>query len=63
MKDFNVYGYITLKVDLDVTASSEFNALAKAAEKLKEDYHLDVIGYSHDPDIIDWDLSAVEYED
>jgi hypothetical protein len=46
-----------------VACKSEFNALAEAAEKLKEDYHLDVIGHSHDPDTIDWDLSAVEFED
>lgn len=62
MKDFNVYGHITIKVDLDVTASSEFNALAEAAEKLKEDYNLDVIGYSHDHDEVHWDLYADEYD-
>ena len=63
MIEFNVYGYITIKVDVDVTASSEFDALAEAAEKLKEDYNLDVIGYSHEPDEVQWDLIADEYED
>jgi hypothetical protein len=63
MKEFNVYGYITLKVDLDVAAKSEIKALEVAAMKLKDQYNLDVIGYSHDPDTIQWDLNAVEYVD
>jgi len=63
-KEFQVYGKITIDVELDIEANSEEEALQKAAESLKDDYNLNIVGYNHDPKTdVKLDLDAVEYED
>jgi hypothetical protein len=62
-KEFQVYGTITIQVEFDITASSEDDAVAQAIEAMKDDYNLDVIGYSHNPEDVDIDLTAIEYEE
>jgi hypothetical protein len=67
MKDnmeFQVYGKITVNVELDIEAATEEEAIQKATESLKDDYNLNIIGYNHDPKTdVELDLTAVEYED
>ena len=46
-KEFQVYGTITIQVELDITAESEDEAIEKAYKQFKDDYNLDVNGYSH----------------
>lgn len=60
-KEFQVYGTITIQVELDITAESEEDAVAQAIEAMKDDYNLDVIGYSHNPEDVELDLTAIEY--
>lgn len=62
-KDFQVYGTITIQVELDITAESEEDAVAQAIEALRDDYNLDVIGYSHIPEDVELDLTAIEYDE
>jgi hypothetical protein len=62
-KEFQVYGTITIQVELDITADSEEDAVAQAIEAMKDDYNLDVIGYSHNPEDVEIDLTAIEYDD
>jgi hypothetical protein len=62
--EFQVYGKITINVELDIEAATEEEAVQKATESLKNDYNLDVIGYNHNPDTdVELDLTAIEYED
>jgi len=63
-KEFQVYGTITIQVELDITASSEEDAIEQAKEILKDDYNLNVIGYHHVPeDDVEIELTAIEYND
>ncbi len=62
-KEFQVYGTITIQVQFDITADSEEDAVAQAIEAMKDDYNLDVIGYSHNPEDVELDLTAIEYEE
>lgn len=62
-KDFQVYGTITIQVELDITAESEEDAVSQAIEALRDDYNLDVIGYSHNPEDVELDLTAIEYDE
>ena len=62
-KEYQVYGEITIQVELDINASSEENAIAQAKEIFQDQYNLDVIGYSHDVDDVELTLNAIEYED
>jgi hypothetical protein len=62
-KEFQVYGTITIQVEFDITADSEEDAVAQAIEAMKDDYNLDVIGYSHNPEDVEIDLTAIEYEE
>jgi hypothetical protein len=62
-KEFQVYGTITIQVELDITAESEEDAVAQAIEAMKDDYNLDVIGYSHNPEDVEIDLTAIEYDE
>lgn len=63
-KEFNVYGTITIQVELDVVANSEEEAIELVKEQFKDDYNLNVHGYHHEPDKdVDLDLTAIEYED
>ena len=62
-KDFQVYGTITIQVELDITASSSESAVAQAIAALKDEYNLDVIGYSHNPEDVELDLTAIEYDE
>lgn len=62
--EFQVYGKITINVELDIEAATEEEAIQKATESLKNDYNLDTIGYNHNPDTdVELDLNAIEYED
>ena len=62
-KEFQVYGTITIQVELDITASSEEDAIEQAKEILKDDYNLNVIGYHHVPEDVEIELTAIEYND
>lgn len=62
-KEFQVYGTITIQVELDITAESEEDAVAQATEAMKDDYNLDVIGYSHNLEDVEIDLTAIEYDE
>jgi hypothetical protein len=62
-KEFQVYGTITIQVEFDITAESEEDAVAQAIEAMKDDYNLDVIGYSHNPEDVEIDLTAIEYDE
>lgn len=61
-KEFQVYGTITIQVELDINAESEDEAIKKAYEQFKDDYNLDVIGYSHNPDEVEIELFVNEYD-
>lgn len=45
-KEFNVYGTITIEIDTDIEAESESEAIEKAIENIKNEHHLNVIGYT-----------------
>jgi len=63
-KEFQVYGTITIQVELDINANSEEDAIEQAKEILKDDYNLNVIGYHHIPDeAAEIELTAIEYND
>jgi|LakMenE18May11ns_1017448.scaffolds.fasta_scaffold8911469_1 hypothetical protein len=63
-KEFQVYGTITIQVELDINANSEEDAIEQAKEILKDDYNLNVIGYHHVPeDDVEIELTAIEYND
>jgi hypothetical protein len=62
-KEFQVYGTITIQVELDIVANSEEEAIELVKEQLKDDYNLDVHGYSHTPGEEEIDLTAIEYND
>ena len=62
-KEFQVYGTITIHVELDINANSEEEAIEKAKEQLKDDYNLDVHGYSHTPGDEEIELTAIEYSE
>lgn len=62
-KDFQVYGTITIQVELDITAESEEEAIEKAKEQFISDYNLDVNGYSHIVGDEEIDLTAIEYDE
>jgi predicted small metal-binding protein len=63
-KEFQVYGRITIDVELDVIASSEEEAIKQAIQSIKDGHHLDVIGADIQGSQVDYtDLSAIEYED
>lgn len=62
-KEFNVYGQIVIEVELDVTAESEKKALEQAIKTFKEDYNLNVHGYHHEPEEVEFEgLNVIEYE-
>jgi hypothetical protein len=62
-KEYQVYGTITIQVELDITASSEEEAIEKAKEQFTDDYGLDVNGYSHMVGTEEMDLTAIEYDE
>jgi hypothetical protein len=63
-KEFQVYGTITIQVELDVVANSEEEAIELVKEQFKDDYNLDVHGYAHNPeDGVEIELTAIEYND
>jgi hypothetical protein len=63
-KEFQVYGTITIQVELDINANSEEDAIEQAKEILKDDYNLNVIGYHHVPeDDVEIELTGIEYND
>jgi predicted deacetylase len=62
-KEFQVYGTITIQVELDIVANSEEEAIELVKEQLKDDYNLDVHGYAHTPGEEEIDLTAIEYND
>lgn len=62
--EFQVYGKITINVELDIETATEEEAIQKATKSLKDDYNLNVIGYNHNPETdVDMDLEVIEYED
>lgn len=61
--EFNIQGEIKFRVDFDIEANSEEEALELAKEQLKDYYHLNVINAYHNMDSIKFDLDAGEYED
>jgi hypothetical protein len=63
-KEFNIYGTITIKVELDVIAASEDEAIKEAIDSIKNSHNLNVIGYDISPEDVDYSqLQAIEYED
>ena len=62
-KEFQVYGTITIQVELDINANTEEEAIEKAKEQFKDDYNLDVSGYSHTPGEEEFDINAIEYSE
>lgn len=63
-KEFNVYGKIVINVELDVKATSEEDAIKKAIEDFKDAYNLEVHGYYHQVDEVEYDdIHAIEYEE
>jgi hypothetical protein len=62
-KEFQVYGTITIQVELDIDASSEEEAIEKAKDQFTRDYNIDVRGYSHNPEEVEIELTAIEYND
>ncbi len=62
-KEFQVYGTITIQVELDIEANSEEEAIEKAKEQFKDDYNLEVNGYHHVPGEEEIELTAIEYND
>jgi len=62
-KEFQVYGTITIQVELDIEANSEEEAIEKAKEQFTDDYNIDVHGYSHNPEEVEIELTAIEYND
>lgn len=67
-KTFWVDATVTIKVEFEVEATSEEEALAKAKESIIDDYNLNVHGYNHDVYTPDGkntkiDLEVGEYDD
>ena len=62
-KEFQVYGTITIQVELDITAESEDEAIEKAYKQFKDDYNLDVKGYSHTVGDEEIELFVNEYDE
>jgi hypothetical protein len=60
-KQYEVYGEIVIPVNISVSAEYEREAEEKAIIKLKEEYNLNVVGYSHNPDEVGFkDFYVVE---
>ena len=62
-KDYSIEGYIKIPVEFDILANSKEDAIAQAIEAMKDEYNLDVIGYSHKPEEVKFILNAIEYEE
>ena len=63
-KEFNVHGKIVINVELDIEATSEEDAIKKAIEDFKDAYNLEVHGYYHQVDQVEYDdIHAIEYEE
>jgi hypothetical protein len=61
--EYSVTGKIIIYVDNIYEANSEEEAKAMAKEDWANDYNLDVYGYSHIPDEVQYELFADEIED
>lgn len=60
---YYVEGKIIIKVSAEYLANSEEEALEMAKEDFKDDYNLDVHGYNHSPEEVEFKLIAGEYDD
>ena len=63
MKEFQIIGTITIPFNFEIEAESEEMARQEAIDSLRDDYHLDVNGYNHEPDEVVVELDAIEYAD
>jgi hypothetical protein len=62
-KTFNIEGKISFNVDFDIEAVTEEEAVAKAIERLKDYYRLNVSGADHKLDSVKFDLDGYEYDE
>lgn len=61
--EYNIYGNISFRVDFDIEAATEEEALKKAKEQLEDYYHLNVLGADHDRESVNLDINAIELEE
>ncbi|MBO6184222.1 MAG: hypothetical protein J6O88_05930 [Chryseobacterium sp.] len=60
--EFNIHGKISFRVDFDIEAETEEEALKKAKEQLQDYYHLNVTGADHEKESVVIDIDSSEYE-
>jgi len=61
--EYNIYGTIEFRVDFDIQADTEEQALELAKKQILGYYHLNVTGAQHDKKSVKLDINASEYEE